>query len=155
MRKLNIENDPEIEKLDDIESKRVAEDKVFEEKEISYKQNKGNKDSVDTKDTEYTDNTAIVEDNYPKKNKVDKKRLQKIGSVNNTKKVIQDSFSNKRRRNSSGGINLKGSGDLLFYIILFMVIAVLFKWVILKNPGYTAVAMFVIIIVFVGHLRDK
>lgn len=47
------------------------------------------------------------------------------------------------------------SKEVIFYILLFILVAVLFKYVILKNIGMTAVAVFIIILTVVGHLRDK
>lgn len=47
------------------------------------------------------------------------------------------------------------SSEVIFYIILFILVAVLFKYVILKSVGMTAVAAFVIILTVVGHIRDK
>lgn len=47
------------------------------------------------------------------------------------------------------------SSEIIFYVILFILVAVLFKYVILKSVGMTAVAAFVIILTVVGHIRDK
>lgn len=67
-------------------------------------------------------------------------------------------FRGNRGWNSSGWgrrTNREGSGQVIFYIILFIALAVLFKWVILKNAGMTTVATLIVIVVFMGHLRDK
>lgn len=162
MRKLNIENDPNIEELEYTEEKRIEEEKLFEEKEQQGQKKQQDRKEISTKrfaedDVEehyYSEPSFNPKEEETKKHSFDKpKREKKIQSIN-TRNKIKDAFRSNKSIRSSYSSN-GNSKKVLFYIILFILIAVLFKWVILKNAGYTAVAMFVIIIVFMGHLRDK
>ena len=162
MRKLNVNDDPELEK----------ENFLFEEEEnrsnhtdYDYGINKGSvRQTQKQKNTEYTRHERDNNNEYESCNQMvskwsDKgKHYNKFANNNNswnktaTRYSRFGSFRDKQRGFHKSSLN---SGQEVIYLLFFIVLAVLFRWIILKNTGMTAVALFVIIIVVVGHLRDK
>lgn len=168
MRKLNVNDDPELEEENhlfedaDENNKSVydyhdSEVNVKLDGEIQSQQN--SKYNLFKKDDEYRRYEKIDSDRRDSKNEYRDRyvndRKWDCATTKYRNRKAKKNLNSFRRKSTNPYRSSSNSGQAVFYLLFFIALAVLFKWVILKNTGMTAVALFIIIIVVVGHLRDK
>lgn len=160
MRKLNVNDDPVLEKENLLfedgnnESEYDYHDyevNVKPDREIQRQQN--SKYNLFEKDDDYRKYEKIDSDRHDSKSEY-RGRWDYATAKYRNRKAKKD-INPFRRKSTNSYRSPSSSGQVVFYLLFFIALAVLFKWVILKNTGMTAVALFIIIIVVVGHLRDE
>lgn len=172
MRKMNLNDDIDILEEEQAqreyyEQQRAREYHDQRYNDTNYKRNRRNdynqrgtnsrKRNWDYDHYNNPDRDGYYKGNYPRKHSVWGRSYTR-DNPNYVSGTHRRPFFRRNNWDSSGWgrrTNREGSGQVIFYIILFIAVAVLFKWVILKNTGMTAVATLIVIVVFMGHLRDK